>query len=121
METRIYIRDIVCYSYHGALPEEQLLGQEFRVCLEILLNLPVTGTKDRLEDTFDYRCAVEAAQQVMSGPKRFLLETLAAEIADSILEFPQTREVKVTLCKPNPPIPGVQGGVCIELKRFRGE
>lgn len=121
METRIYIRDICCYSYHGVLPEEQRLGQEFRVSLEMLFNLPAAGAEDRLENTVDYRRAVEAAQQVMAGPKRLLLETLAAEIAAMIIKLPRILEVKVVVCKPSPPLPGVRGGVCVEVKRTRGD
>lgn len=118
MESRIYIKDIVCYGYHGVLPEEQRLGQEFRVSLEIAFDLPI-GAEDHLEHTVDYRRAVEAAQQVMSGPKRLLLETLAADMAARLLNLSRVQEVKVTVCKPNPPIPGVQGGVSVEIQRGR--
>jgi dihydroneopterin aldolase len=121
MEARIYIRDISFYSYHGVLPEEQRLGQEFRVSLELLFSLPAAGAEDNLENTVDYRRAVEAARQVMTGAKRLLLETLAAEIAAMIIKLPRILEVKVAVCKPSPPLPGVQGGVCVEIKRTRGD
>jgi 7,8-dihydroneopterin aldolase/epimerase/oxygenase len=120
MESRIFINDYVCYSYHGFLPQEQQLGQEFRVSLELGFDLP-EKVEDRLEQTVDYRRAVEAVQQVMTGPPHLLLETLAAGIVQLLLEIPGVNEAKVTVCKPNPPIPGVQGGVSVEITRVRGE
>jgi 7,8-dihydroneopterin aldolase/epimerase/oxygenase len=118
MKSRIMIKDLVCYSYHGVLPEEQQLGQEFRVSLEMNFDLPET-VEDELESTIDYRLAVEAVQKVMTGRPRLLLETLAGEIAGLLLELPRVNEVKVRVCKPNPPIPGVQGGVSVEITRVK--
>ena len=118
MKTRIKINDIVCYGYHGVLPEEQHLGRAFRVILELGLDLPA-GVDDRLENTVDYRLAVEMVQQVMTGPQRLLLETLAEEIADLVLQLPRVQEATVTVSKPNPPIPGVQGGVSVAITRSR--
>ncbi|HOL17104.1 MAG TPA: dihydroneopterin aldolase [Bacillota bacterium] len=118
MKTRIKINDIVCYGYHGVRAEEQQLGQEFRVNLDLGLDLPAE-VDDRLENTVDYRLAVEAVQQVMTGPKRLLLETLAEEIAGLLLQLPLVLEATVTVCKPHPPIPGVQGGVSVIITRTR--
>ncbi len=120
MKSRIIIKDIVCYGYHGVLPQEQQLGQEFRVSLELSCDLP-EQVEDRLENTIDYRRAVEAVQQVMTGRPRLLLETLAADMAGLLLDLPRVNEATITVCKPNPPIPGVQGGVSIEITRVRGE
>lgn len=119
MKSRITIKDLVCYSYHGVLPQEQQLGQEFRVSLEMGFDLP-EEVEDQLEDTIDYRLAVEAVKKVMAGQPRLLLETLAGEIARLLLQLPRVNEATVTVCKPNPPIPGVQGGVCVEVKRLKG-
>ncbi len=116
MAALIKIRDITCYGYHGALPEEQRLGQEFRVSLELHL-VTAVPENDRLAETVDYRAAVEIVRRVIEGPSRRLLETLAEEIAAGLVNLHGVSEVKVCVCKPHPPIPAVGGGVAVEISR----
>lgn len=118
MAAVITIKEISCYGYHGVLAEEQVLGQEFRVSLELKIDKPAPQ-KDLLSETVDYRAAVEAVRRVIEGPPRRLLETLAEEIAAGILALPGIREVKVSVSKPHPPIPAVRGGVTVEIRRSR--
>lgn len=120
MKIKIKINEITGYGFHGFLFEERRLGQEFRVSLELDADLPGLGS-DRLEDTVDYRRAVEIARRAIEGKPRLLLETLAAEIARELLTLPRVQEVQVRVVKPHPPIPGVDGGVAVEISRSRGE
>jgi dihydroneopterin aldolase len=46
-----------------------------------------------------------------------LLETLAARIADAILQRFPVRQVTVRATKPAPAMPGVLGGVSVEIAR----
>ncbi len=119
MAAVIMINDITCYGYHGALPEEQVLGQEFRVSLELSLGT-AAPQDDLLSQTVDYRCAVDTVRRIMEGPSRRLLETLAEEIATDILALPGVEEVRIRLCKVHPPIPAVRGGVAVVISRQRG-
>ncbi|HOA34886.1 MAG TPA: dihydroneopterin aldolase [Bacillota bacterium] len=119
MAALIIIKDISCYGYHGALAEEQVLGQEFRVSLELNMDTPAPE-KDLLSETVDYRDAVETVRRVIEGPPRRLLETLAEEIAAGLLALPGIKGAKVSVCKPHPPIPAVRGGVAVEVRRTRG-
>lgn len=118
MAVLIQVRDITCYGYHGVLPEEQALGQEFRVSLELNLDTASPET-DRLAETVDYRNAVEVVCRVIEGPPRRLLETLAEEIAAGLVNLHGVSEVKVCVCKPHPPIPAVGGGVAVEIRRSK--
>lgn len=119
MSALIMINDISCYGYHGALAEEQVLGQEFRVSLELSLGA-AAPKRDLLSETVDYRCAVDIVRRIMEGPPRRLLETLAEEIAADILTLPGIEEVKIRLCKVHPPIPAVRGGVAVSISRRKG-
>lgn len=113
---RVIIERIVCYGYHGVLLEEQSLGQEFQVSLELGVDLS-NHREDRIESVADYRSAVSIVEEVMYGQPCQLLETLAARIADKLLGIDGIIEVTVEVRKPNPPIPGVQGGVSVVLNR----
>ncbi len=113
---RIIVERIVCYGYHGVLLEEQALGQEFQVSLE--LGLDLSGHReDQIDTVPDYRVAVAMAEEIIYGQSCRLLETLACRIADKLLTLPGVLEVAVEVRKPNPPMPGVQGGVSVMVTR----
>lgn len=115
---RIIVERIVCYAYHGVMLEEQTLGQEFQVSLE--LGLDLSGHQDDSIDAVpDYRTAVSIVEQIMYGQSCRLLETLACRIADRLITLPGVLEAAVEVRKPNPPIPGVQGGVSAMVSRTR--
>lgn len=115
---RIIVERIVCYGYHGVLLEEQTLGQEFQVSLE--LGVDLSGhSEDYIDSVPDYRKAVSIAEEVMYGPSCRLLETLACRIADKLLTIPGIIEATIEVRKPNPPIPGVQGGVSVVVSRAK--
>ena len=54
---------------------------------------------DRLEDTVDYRQLRFAAQEVIEGEPKKLLESLAGAIAERILEIPRVKTVLVRIAK----------------------
>lgn len=116
MAALIKINEIACYGYHGVLPEEQKLGQEFRVSLELSV-ARAAPTSDSLSETFDYREAVEIACRILEGRPKRLLETLAEEIAAALLDLEPVDRVKVCVCKPHPPIAAVHGGIAVEINR----
>lgn len=117
---RIIINDISVYGYHGVLPSEQELGQEFQVSLVLGVELPDLEN-DCLESVLDYRLAVNAVREIIQGSSCLLLETLARRVAGRLLTLPGLKEVTVRVGKPHPPLPGVQGGVFVEISRRRGE
>ncbi len=115
---RIVVERIVCFGYHGVLLEEQTLGQEFQVSLELGVDLS-THKNDQIDKVPDYRTAISIVEDIMYGQSRRLLETLACDIADKLLLVGGVVEVTVEVCKPNPPIPGVQGGVSVMVNRVK--
>ena len=115
---RISIDDITCYAYHGVLPEERKLGQEFEVSLELVTDFSVIK-EDRIEEAVDYRRAVDIARGIICGEPCRLLETLAERIAGRLLQLPGITEVEVEVRKPNPPLPGIKGGIGVSISRRR--
>ena len=82
---------------HGATPEEHERDQPFLYDLELELAGPEA---DRLEETVDYREVVEVVRGV-SEEERQLLETLAAAVAEALMErFPLER-ARVRVRKPD--------------------
>ena len=82
---------------HGATAEEHERDQPFLYDLELEVAEPEA---DRLEETVDYREVVEVVREV-SEEERQLLETLAAAVAEALMErFPLER-ARVRVRKPD--------------------
>src|SRR5487761_354648 len=62
-------------------------------------DLSEPGKSDRIEDTVDYRQVRAIAQEVIEGESQNLLETLAARIADRVLQLPRVGGVSVRISK----------------------
>ena len=69
------------------------------VDIRVEADLTEAERTDRLEDTVDYRQLRSAAQEVIEGEPKKLLESLAGAIAERILEIPRVRTVLVRIAK----------------------
>lgn len=108
------------YGYHGALPEENKLGQRFVVDLTLFADLQEAGEQDDLRLTVDYAQIVALAQEIVGGPPKKLLESVAETLCGTLLErFPRIDGVWVRLAKTDPPIPGTYKDVAVVLTRWR--
>jgi 7,8-dihydroneopterin aldolase/epimerase/oxygenase len=116
----IHVTGIRAYGYTGYLPEEQVLGQWFEVDVTLWLDLSVSGNTDAIKDTLDYRSVISIIQNLVKTSKFALVERLATNIADSILQkCEQLSQVKVVLSKPAAPIPDFGGKISIDITRSR--
>jgi dihydroneopterin aldolase len=96
MSVVVELRGLEVPGRHGALPEERGREQPFLYDVELELSEP---GRDRLDETVDYRDVVELVREV-SEQQFTLLETIAAAVADALLErFPAER-VRVRVRKP---------------------
>jgi dihydroneopterin aldolase len=82
---------------HGVEDWEREQDQPFVYDLELELAEPVN---DRIEETVDYREVVELVRAVSEGRQFHLLESIAAAVADALLDrFPVAR-ARVRVRKP---------------------
>ncbi len=114
---RIIFEKIQFYAYHGALEEENRLGQKFEVDLEMYLNLQKAGESDNINDTIDYAKVYDVVNEILMGTKRQLLEAIAENIAKETLNQFSISEVVVRVRKLNPPIHGYLKSVAVEIRR----
>lgn len=116
----IQISDIRAYGYTGALPEENVLGQWFRVDLILQMDLTQAGKSDVLADTHDYRNAIVAVHHLIQKCPFKLVESLASEIAKAVLKTDERlTEITVKLTKLAPAIPDFTGSIAVEIVRDR--
>ncbi|MGT2928877.1 dihydroneopterin aldolase [Streptococcus dentasini] len=108
------------YAYHGAMPEENALGQVFIVDVELGLDLGSASQTDELADTVHYGLIFETIRHEVENQTYQLLEGLAGAICQDIFEqFLPIQTIKIKITKENPPIKGHYNRVGIELERRR--
>lgn len=116
---RISVKGMSFYGHHGVDRREQETGQPFEVDLELRLDLSRAGSTDHLEDSVDYVEAYRYVRTVVEGSPRRLLEAVATEIAEGILDRFPVQAVAVTIKKPHAPLGGLFGSVEVSLERCR--
>lgn len=118
----ILLSNCAFFARHGAMHEEEVLGQRFFVDAELEVQPAGPLEDDALESTVDYGVAFKVIEQIVTGRRYFLIEALAMEVARSLeARFPQIRRAKITLRKPNAPIAGVLDYVQVTIEHRAGE
>ena len=103
----VFLEGLRFYAFHGVNPEEQSLGQRFIVDVRIETDLRAAGLSDNLDQTISYSAAYKRIRSVVEGEPRRLIETVAEEIAATLLrEFTAAGAVTVTVRKPEAPMKG---------------
>lgn len=119
---KIYLNRLAFYGYHGAFPEENKLGQRFIVDLILELDIKAAAKTDDLSKTVNYGEVYNEVKEIVEGPSKKLVETVAENIAAVILDkFNQVVNCTIKVEKPDPPIPGHYHSVAVEIKRNRND
>lgn len=106
MITKIELKDMTFYAYHGAFPQERKVGNVFVVNLEITAPLSKAVESDDLCDTINYAEVYDIIKKEMNVPSN-LLEHLAGRIMNSLkVSYPDIEHIVVKLSKQNPPFGG---------------
>jgi dihydroneopterin aldolase len=96
---RILLEGMSFQGRHGVRAAEREQPQEFKVAVEVDCDLIRAGISDRIEDTVDYTKVRAIAKEVIEGESQKLLETLAARIADRVLQLEHVGGVSVRIAK----------------------
>ncbi|MGI6678184.1 MAG: dihydroneopterin aldolase [Dehalobacterium sp.] len=105
------------YGYHGVLKEEKKVGQPFIISVEMYLDLLPAGVSDDLHQTVNYLDAFLAIKEIVEEKNFDLIEALAHNIAQMLLEKFEISKVKVIVDKPLAPLPAGSHGARVEIKR----
>jgi dihydroneopterin aldolase len=117
---KIIMSRMAFYGYHGVFPEENKLGQQFYVDLELSLPLEQAGRSDSLEYTVNYAEIYDTVQSIVEQKTYRLIEALAENIASVLLQtYTSINEITVRVIKPNPPFRIFFEGVTVEITRKR--
>lgn len=106
MITRIELEAMKFYAYHGVMPQEKTVGNQFVVNLVLTAPLGKAVESDELDDTINYAEVYEVVKHEMEIPSK-LIEHAAGRIVHALkVHFPQLTAVELRLSKLNPPFGG---------------
>lgn len=89
---------------HGAYPGERERERDFLVDVSLAVDIAEAARTDDLASTADFAAVAQVLREIVGGPPRRLLETVALEAARAVLErFSQVNEVRLRLAKAEPP------------------
>lgn len=117
---KILARGLRFRGCHGVLPSEKTNPQDFLVDLELNLDLRAAGRMDRVELTVDYSQVFDLVRTMVEEKTFNLIEALADNIANKIIECFPVQSVKVTVYKPQAPVEGEFDYFAVCICRERG-
>ncbi|MTD14536.1 dihydroneopterin aldolase [Nakamurella sp. YIM 132087] len=117
MADRITLTGLAVDGFHGVFEHEKRDGQRFVVDVTLWLDLTAAAATDDLTRTVHYGELAQLAAGIVAGPPRDLIETVAADIADTVMSTYPVHAVEVTLHKPDAPIPLTFADVAVTIRR----
>ena len=115
----ITLKNCAFFARHGVHDEEEFLGQRFFVDAELEVEAGSALENDSIDETVHYGTAFTIIEEIVTGKRRYLIEALALDIAKGLCQkFPQVRRAKITVRKPNAPVPGVLDFVQVSVEHF---
>lgn len=117
---RLSIVNAEFFAFHGVRKEEQSLGGRYQIDVDVDYDASAAVVSDLLGDTINYEEILFRVNEHMSGEPYELIETMAYDIATTILEqFVQSHSVTVRVRKLNVPIQQVLDYVECEILASR--
>ena len=105
---RITLSNCAFFARHGVYNEEETLGQRFFVDAILDVQAGESLEKDEIDGTVDYGKAFQVIEKIITGKRRFLIESLALETGKAICnQFGTVKRAEITIRKPNAPVQGV--------------
>lgn len=120
MADRITLTGLRIRGNHGVFEYEKEQGQQFLVDVTVWADLADAAAGDDLHRTVNYGELASRAAEIVAGPPRDLIESVAAEVADDILaRYEVVQAAEVTVHKPQAPIELEFGDAAVTMRRSR--
>ncbi|MGV6862332.1 MAG: dihydroneopterin aldolase [Putridiphycobacter sp.] len=112
----VEVKGIQCFSYHGCMNEESILGGKYIVDVSLITDFSKSAETDELVDTIDYVRIKEIVEEEMAIRSK-LIEHVGQRIVNRFKnEFKSMIKAKVKVRKLNPPIQGSVKEVAIIIE-----
>lgn len=115
MSSKIYLRNVRFHAFHGVLPQEGIVGNDYLVNLVLDYDFSSAMKTDDLQGTLNYAEAYQKVREEMAVPSK-LLEHVAGRIAHRLFsDFPEIQKLQLSITKVNPPMGADSDGAGVEV------
>lgn len=115
MSSKIYLRNVRFHAFHGVLPQEGIVGNDYLVNLVLDYDFSSAMKTDDLQGTLNYAEVYQKVSEEMAVPSK-LLEHVAGRIAHRLFsDFPEIQKLQLSITKVNPPMGADSDGAGVEV------
>ena len=115
MSSKIYLRNVRFHAFHGVLPLEGIVGNDYLVNLVLDYDFSSAMQTDDLQGTLNYAEVYQKVREEMAVPSK-LLEHVAGRIAHRLFsDFPEIQKLQLSITKVNPPMGADSDGAGVEV------
>lgn len=115
MSSKIYLRNVRFHAFHGVLPQEEIVGNDYLVNLVLDYDFSSAMKTDDLQGTLNYAEVYQKVREEMAVPSK-LLEHVAGRIAHRLFsDFPEIQKLQLSITKVNPPMGADSDGAGVEV------
>lgn len=115
MSSKIYLRNVRFHAFHGVLPQEGIVGNDYLVNLVLDYDFSSALKIDDLQGTLNYAEVYQKVREEMAVPSK-LLEHVAGRIAHRLFsDFPEIQKLQLSITKVNPPMGADSDGAGVEV------
>ncbi len=115
MSSKIYLRNVRFHAFHGVLPQEGIVGNDYLVNLVLDYDFSSAMKTDDLQGTLNYAEVYQKVREEMAVPSK-LLENVAGRIAHRLFsDFPEIQKLQLSITKVNPPMGADSDGAGVEV------
>lgn len=115
MSSKIYLRNVRFHAFHGVLPQEGIVGNDYLVNLVLDYDFSSAMKTDDIQGTLNYAEVYQKVREEMAVPSK-LLEHVAGRIAHRLFsDFPEIQKLQLSITKVNPPMGADSDGAGVEV------
>ena len=115
MSSKIYLRNVRFHAFHGVLPQEGIVGNDYLVNLVLDYDFSSALKTDDLQGTLNYAEVYQKVREEMAVPSK-LLEHVAGRIAHRLFsDFSEIQKLQLSITKVNPPMGADSDGAGVEV------
>lgn len=115
MSSEIYLRNVRFHAFHGVLPQEGIVGNDYLVNLVLDYDFSSAMKTDDLQGTLNYAEVYQKVREEMAVPSK-LLEHVAGRIVHRLFsDFPEIQKLQLSITKVNPPMGADSDGAGVEV------
>ena len=98
---KVYLKNYTVVAKHGYYKEEHSKPQRFTVSIVVTCDTRKAGQADDLTHTINYELIRRSVHHILMKSPYNLIESLAEDMAESLLSHPHVATVEIDISKPD--------------------